>query len=183
MELEKRENMKKFNVLLVILMSMFIVGCSSTPKKETANVDINEIHEAVKAAYGDNYLATMPMEAETVEELMGVNQADTDELIAEMPLMSTHVDTYISVKAKEGKADAVEEALNAYRKFLVEVGFTYPMNIAKINASKVLRYDDYVFFVMLGAMNEDMDASEEDQVTFAQDQMKIAEDVIAGFFK
>lgn len=174
--------MKKFNLVLLVLVSLLIVGCSSTPKNETANVDIKEIHEAVKAAYGDNYLATMPMEAETVEELMGVMQKDTEALIAEMPLMSTHVDTYVSVKAKDGQADAVEAALNTYRNFLVEDGFAYPMNIAKINASKVIRYDDYVFFVMLGAINDDMDATEEEGVTFAQDQMKIAEDVIAGFF-
>ena len=35
--------------------------------------------------------------------------------VAEMPMISTFVETFIGAKAKEGKGDEVETALNAYR--------------------------------------------------------------------
>lgn len=39
--------------------------------------------------------------------------------VAEMPMISTFVETFIGVKAKEGKGDDVEKALTEYRERLV----------------------------------------------------------------
>lgn len=42
------------------------------------------------------------------------------------------------------------------------------MNVAKVQSAKVVRYDDYVFYVMLGGYNdENPDATEEENVKFA----------------
>lgn len=50
-------------------------------------------------------------------------------------MISTFVETFIGVQAKDGKGDDVEAALNAYRDRLVGDTMQYPMNIAKIQAS------------------------------------------------
>ena len=51
---------------------------------------------------------------------------------------------------------------------------TYPANIAKVNASQVLRNGDTVCFLLAGAVNEDMDASEEDAQKFAEAEVQRA---------
>ncbi len=175
--------MKKTRILFFIMLSLILVGCSSKPSTEGKTADINAIHTAVKDIYGDDYLASMPLEMENLVDMMGVSADDINKFVAEVPMMSTHVDTFVAIEAKEGKGDAVFGALNTYRTALIEDGLAYPMNLPKINASKVIQHGDYVFFVMLGAYNDDMDASEEDQIVFAQEEVKKAEDAIAGFFK
>ena len=59
----------------------------------------------------------------------------------------------------------------------------YPMNLPKINASQVVQNGDYVAFIMLGAINDDMDASEDDQAKFAEEQEKIGVDAFNKYFE
>ena len=59
---------------------------------------------------------------------------------------------------------------------------TYPMNVAKVQSGKVVRYGDYVFFVMLGDYDDRTDVTEEDNLKFAEEQTQIGLDVIASFF-
>ena len=79
----------------------------------------------------------------------------------------------------DGKADAVVSALNAYRDDLVNNSMQYPMNIPKVNASKVYQKGDYVFFIMLGAFApDDLMADDSAAVTFHEEQNQIAIDAI-----
>ena len=155
---------------------------SSSSEVIVADVSISEVHEAVKAAYGDNYVPSMPFEELQLKEIFGVNTDNVEEFILEGPMMSAHIDMFAAVKAKEGKGEEVESELNAYRDMLVSDTMQYPSNLAKIAASQVIRHGDYVFFVMLGAFNEDMEASEDEQAKFAQDQTQIGVDAINAFF-
>ena len=193
--------MKK--TLICTLAALFavatIAGCSSNTTSSSASstvsseapvssevaavdVSISEVHEAVKAAYGDNYVPSMPFEEPQLKELFGVNTDNVEEFILEGPMMSAHIDMFAAVKAKEGKGEEVESELNAYRDMLVSDTMQYPSNLAKIAASQVIRHGDYVFFVMLGAFNEDMEATEDEQAKFAQDQTQIGVDAINAFF-
>lgn len=193
--------MKK--TLICTLAALFavatIAGCSSNTTSSSASstvsseapvssevaavdVSISEVHEAVKAAYGDNYVPSMPFEELQLKELFGVNTDNVEEFILEGPMMSAHIDMFAAVKAKEGKGEEVESELNAYRDMLVSDTMQYPSNLAKIAASQVIRHGDYVFFVMLGAFNEDMEATEDEQAKFAQDQTQIGVDAINAFF-
>ncbi|MDD6316503.1 MAG: DUF4358 domain-containing protein, partial [Clostridia bacterium] len=88
----------------------------------------------------------------------------------------------IVIKAQEGKGESVEKTLSAARDQLVENGMWYPANLAKVNASQVLRQGDYVVFMMLGAVDPNMDASEEDAAKFAQEQMQIGVDAFNKLF-
>ena len=155
---------------------------SSSSEVIVADVSISEVHEAVKAAYGDNYVPSMPFEELQLKEIFGVNTDNVEEFILEGPMMSAHIDMFAAVKAKEGKGEEVESELNAYRDMLVSDTMQYPSNLAKIAASQVIRHGDYVFFVMLGAFNEDMEATEDEQAKFAQDQTQIGVDAINAFF-
>ena len=98
--------------------------------------------------------------------------------------ISTFVETFIGVKAKEGKGDDVEKALTEYRERLVGDTMQYPMNVSKIQASQVVRHGDYVFFVMLGGPDDAaMEQGDEAALKSAEENNKIAIDVIDGFFK
>lgn len=174
---------KRIIMLLAIsMLAVFAVGC--TPKKgEVKDVDIKEIHTAVKESLGEDYTADRDLEKEELEGIVKVKAEDMEEYIAQAPMISVGVDNFIAIKAKEGKADEIEAGLNNHRKYLVEDSMQYPMNIAKINASKVIRHGDYLFFVMLGKYDDRDNVTEEQALEFAQEETKKVEDIINGFFK
>ena len=93
-----------------------------------------------------------------------------------------HPDLFIGIEATEGNAEAVEAALQAYQEYLINDSMQYPMNLAKVSACQVLRYDNYVFLVMLGAINEDMDASDDEAAAFAQAEVQKAVDALDAVF-
>ena len=143
---------------------------------------LQEVYEAVKVAYGENYVPSMAMEEQQLSEVCGINMENVDSYIAEGPLMSAHVDTFIGLKAVEGKGADVEKNLTDYQASLQEDALQYPMNMAKVNSSQVVRHGDYVFFVMLGAFDERGETTEEQQLEFAQEQTKIGVDTINALF-
>ena len=144
---------------------------SSAQEEQVKQPELSEIAEAVKEKYGEDYLPSMPLEADMLKEIYGVNMDDVEEFVAEAPMMSAHVDTFIAMKAKEGKGEEIEAQLQKY-----------PMNVAKVQAGQVVRHGDYVFYVMLGKYDDRLDVSEEDSVKFAKEQVQIGLDTIASFF-
>lgn len=173
-------------ILLATSLTM-LTACGQTqpPKTETSSqtkaVDLAEVHAAVKKAYGDNYIPNMVYDEQLFSDLFGVDKTMYDSYIAEGPMMSTHVDTFIAVEAKEGQGEAVEKILKEYHDKLVGDSMQYPMNLAKVQSSQVIRHGDYVFFVMLGAI-DDTSESEEAALKAAEGETKIGVDVINGFF-
>lgn len=156
---------------------------SQTPSSDNAAassiVALSTILDAVKSAYGENYLPSMDLTAEDLKTRFGLNSEDYTEAIGQVAMMSTQVDTFVAVHAKEGKAESIVSALNAYRDDLVNNSLQYPMNIPKVNASKVYQKGDYVFFIMLGAFApDDLLADEPAAVTFHEEQNQIAIDAI-----
>lgn len=57
----------------------------------------------------------------------------------------------------------------------------YPMNLPKIEASEVLVYGDYVFYVMLGMADQDIEGEAELLAAF-QEQNQIAKSVLDAYF-
>ena len=180
--------MKKIMGLLVAIsmLLVFVVGC--TPPKDSDGdkdivIDLEEIHAAVQESLGEDYSPNMEISVEELETITGVKVSDMESYIAEALMISVNIDTFIAIKAKEGKAEPIEEGLEAYRKDLIENSLQYPMNIAKVNAAKVVRNGDYIFFLMLGKYDDREDATEEERLEFAQDEVKKIEDIINKFFK
>lgn len=154
--------------------------------EDTAAVEVTgqlaEAYDAVREVYGENYLPNTQIPADLLQQVYGVNPDDMVQFVAEQPMIGMHPDLFIGIEAKDGSAEAVEAALTAYQEQLLADTMQYPMNLAKISSCQVLRYDNYVFFVLLGAINEDMDASEEDAAAFAQAEVQKAVDALDTVF-
>lgn len=144
----------------------------------TTDVILSKIREA----YGDDYLPNELIPGEMIESIFGLTEDMYSAVTAEMPMISTYPDTVIVVEAKEGKVDDVEAALNAYRDYQVNEALQYPMNVAKVNASKVVKNGNFVAFIMAGAIDDREDVSDEDMASFAQEQTQIGVDAFNSCF-
>lgn len=116
-----------------------------------SEVSMQDLRDAVIEVIGENYWPDTMLEEEMFANIYGVTSDMYEEYLAETPMIGTNVDTLIIVKAKEGQVGAVEDALNAYRDNLVNDTMQYPMNVGKIQASRIETFDNYVCFVQLGA--------------------------------
>lgn len=178
--------MKKFIVLLLAaVMTFSVVACSKDTYEEKADIpfageddaesgDIAQIDDtvtnygvgvsladvktAVADALGEDYWPDTDISADMLKDIYGISDDMYEEYYAQMPMISTNVDTIIIVKAKEDKISAVEDALNAYREVMINDTMQYPMNVGKIQASRIETFGQYVCFVQLGA--DTMEASE-----------------------
>ena len=114
------------------------------------------LKQSVVDELGDNYWPSMMITPDLLEGIYGVTSDMYYDYMAEMPMISTNVDTLIVIWAKEGKVQEVEDALNAYRDVLVNDTMQYPMNLGKIQASMVETVGDFVCFIQLGADTMDL---------------------------
>ena len=175
--------MKKLLALLSVgVLALGIVGCGEEEGEAGGgNADKNggEVYRVVEMAVikdaiveelGDDYWPNMPLDSEMLEGFIGVTSDMYEDFLAEIPMISTNVDTLIVVRAKEDQADAVEKIMNDYRDANVSNTMQYPQNLGKIQASKVARFGDYVIFVQLGADVMDfLDQGEEAVIVHCQE--------------
>lgn len=196
--------MKKIVVTLlsVVLIAGVLTACSKADtnnpasdknpsSNETGNGDqtnnskvtVDEILTSIKAAYGEDYRPNMEIDAEMLKTEFGLTSDMYKEVKAEQPMIGTHADRVVIVKAAEGKAEKVEAALNTAKENKINDTLQYPMNIAKINATKVVRNGDFVAFLLVGAINESMDANEEEAKKFAEKEVEKGVKAFNDLFK
>lgn len=175
----------KNKVLIILMAVMFMFVLSACGKKESSkDVPMADIHNAVKTAYGESYIPSMEYDETAVKDIFGIDKDMYDEIIAEGPMMSVHVDTFIAVKAKKDRADEVEELLKNYKKNNMEQAMQYPMNIGKISGASIHRVGNYVFFLQLGEISmEAEEQGEEAVIKAAEDQNQIGIDAINKLFE
>lgn len=156
---------KLLTTMMVIGMTFAAVGCGSKAEApaETAveteaavpaykeDVAVADLQTAVAEELGENYWPNMEVPAEMLGDMYNLTEDLYEEVIAQMPAISVNVDTLIIVKAAEGKEQAVEEALLAWKKYNVEEALQYPMNMGKVQAATVQTYGRYVCLAQLGA--------------------------------
>lgn len=136
---------------------------------------IDEIAAAVREAYGEQYIPSVQYDEVSMQEYFGIDSGLYDAYVAEGPMITVHIDTFVAVHATEGNVQAVEDALNGYKDSQINDAFQYPSNMYKIQASKVLTVDDYVFFITLGSI-DNSDFTEDSQyieVYAAQNQLAV----------
>ncbi len=138
----------------------------SNPEAETNDISTADIAAAIKEMLGEQYRPSMPLDNEFLEMTYGVKPEWIDNFFAEIPMISFHIDTFIAIKAAEGQADNVETALNDYLKYTLENSLQYPSNVPKLNASRVYRLGDYVFYILLGAVPDEFMDNEEGAFDF-----------------
>lgn len=177
--------MKRFLILMLvgIMLTGVLAGCAGK-QSVRKDVDLSEVLNAVKAELGEDYYPNRDMELSEVKDFTGLSDDQIEEFIAQVPMISVGVDTFIAIKATEGNGDAVYKGLEKYRTYLVEESLQYPMNLPKVNAAKVVQYGDYSFFIMLGRYNDEIEDAESDEAReFAESEVARIEKVIGEFFK
>ncbi len=167
---------------LVFLAAITMVGCSKEPEFNDEG-KLTAAHTEIKTALGEGYLPNAPLETLQLEEMFGINPDHVENFIAEMPMIGMHPDVFIGIEATDGNVDAVESALLAHRDYIINESLQYPMNQAKVNATQVLKIRNHVFFVLLGAPLDDLDATEDDATAHAEAEVQKAVDAITATFE
>ena len=138
-----------------------------------------EMIDAVRNHFGDNYYPTAPIGELQLNEMYGIESAWMIDFYAEGPMWTMAVDEMIGISVKEGHLDDVINALNDYRDYLINDSFQYPMNMPKVEASKIHVVGNYVFFILLSAAFDGEDA---DAKAFYQSINQTAIDLINATF-
>lgn len=169
-------------ILSIFMVTTVFAGC--TGKTGSKDVSVDVIYENIKNTYGDNYIPNSDIPSELLESVYGLSPSMYTELWAQMPMMSTQADTVIVVKAESGKGSTVEKALTDARDRIIADSIQYPMNIAKVNATKVVRNGDYVAFLMVGAIDDSMaDPMSEEAKAFAEAEVQKGVDAFNKSFE
>lgn len=156
-----------------------ISGSDSNDKNSTLSA--KGLRDAVAKAYGENYLPDQAMDAEMIESEFGLTKDMYDEVVAEAPLIGFHPDRLVIVKPKKGKEANVKRALEDALLVMKEQQMQYPVNVAKVNAGKVLEKDGYYCFMILG-QTDDTSENDNDAAKFAEKQIDIGVKAFDNYF-
>lgn len=188
---------RKLSILLLILTLMQILSaCSENPDITsrgltmtestidplTVDVSVEDMIQAVREAYGDEYLPNTEIPQAVLETVYSLDMTAIEEMVGEMPLISEHPDQVIIIKAVDGRADEVEAKLMATRGYIMDGTLEYPSNMAKAKATKVVRHGNYVAFFLIGSINNDMGATEEERMDYAEAEVEKAVAAFDSFF-
>lgn len=112
---------------------------------------VKKLRNAIAAKYGDQFIVDVALTKTEIKEKYGISSSWYTSISAEIPMIGTNVDTLIIAKAKNKTAKTkIKNKLTKYRQGLINDTRQYPMNVLKIQASKVYVKEDFVFFIMLG---------------------------------
>lgn len=134
---------------------------STEPAQESS---LMYLRDAAAEALGEDYWPDSVMEPEYVQDLYGLKPDMYEDIFVETPMIGTNVDTLIIVQAKKDRVEDVEKALNTYREGEINNTMQYPMNIGKVQASRIETIDNYVLFIQLGGSSVDAEEEGEEKV-------------------
>lgn len=135
-----------------------VVAEAAKKKTKKKAPTVNKLYKAIVGKFGENYLANLKLSKDDIKQRYGISSSWYTDIIAEIPMMSAHVDTLIIAKAKNKTAKKkIKKQLTNYRQELIKDTCQYPMNLLKIQASKVYVKDNYVFFIMLGQVDSKLE--------------------------
>lgn len=154
-----------------------------TDSPNDSDITVDNIMDTIKVAYGENYLPNMEITSEFLEGEFGLTSDMYTDVKAEQPMIGVHADRVVVVKAVKGRGDDVETALIAAKENKINDTFQYPMNLPKINASKVVRNGDFVCFLLLGAINDSENLTDEESMQFAEDEVAKGVNAFNELFK
>lgn len=144
-------------------------GGASGGYEEGWSQEMEDLKAAVVEALDGDYWPNTAMLPDMLEMTFGLTADMYEDYMAESPMISANVDTLLIVRAKDDKVEAVREALDAYRETQISNTMQYPMNVGKVQASRVETMGSYVVFVQLGGDTEQA-AEEGDEAVVAMCQ-------------
>lgn len=176
----KKSVLKSMSLLIAI--GILSVGIWHKLEKDSSSL-LYQAHDAVKEEYGILYIPNKEINTDTLTNVYGLHMDDVDDYIAESAMMSTHVDVFIGVKAKKGKSEIIANRLEAHRQALCFEYRNDSAKLAKVKASKVTKFGDFVFLMILG-QNSDVVMSDATQfVKAAETEYRRGEVVLGNIFK
>ena len=136
------------------------VTVEASTQKGKKTPSIQKVYNAVKKAYGDDYIPSEKVSKKELKERYGISSKWYSAAIAEVPMISANAKNAASKKK-------IRSALKKYREELIQDTCQYPMNQLKIQASKVYVKGNYVCFIMLGTISNKQEEQSEDKVIAA----------------
>lgn len=149
-------------------------GVSAETVQAAAAPSASKLASAVKKAYGENYWPNYKLDKNEIKEKYGVDSSLYASAYAEVPMISAHVDELVIFKAKNSASKKkILSAVKNYQKDLKEDTMQYPMNLLKIQGSRVYTNGKYVCFFMLGgSLSKDVEENgTEEEMIKAYQQM------------
>ena len=169
-------------ILAACLVAAMLVGCSNTNNNKSSNelkegATLSDIVEKIQSDIG----ITMASEIDDtlLKDIYGINKEDVEEYAGKMSMVMTSSDTFLIVKAKEGRVETIKSALEARRETIIESQYL-PAEIEKANAGKVYTKGNYVALIVIG--NTMVEEGEDFDSAKAQEEMAKAEDIVNSFF-
>ena len=114
---------------------------------------LGAFREALRGVYGEKYYPDTELSETEIREELGFDDSLYEEVYAERSAQNAHPDMFVAVKVKDGKTEEVKQKLTAYKQRLLEDN-SFEANTEKINAAEVYAEGDYVFFVLLGDIED-----------------------------
>ena len=138
----------------------------ASKKKKTPN--LNKVYNAVKDAYGKEYIPNSKLSKDEVNARYGLKKEWYSGVVAELPMISVNADELVIVKAKDADSKKkIKNALKQYQKNLMENMHQYPANQLKVQASKVYVKGNYVCFFVLGDIDSKTEQKSDEKVIAA----------------
>lgn len=161
------------------------------PTQPEAGVDhaqmVQNIYQAVVETYGQMYLPDMRADEFILKDTLKLDASWYDAAIVEIPMMSNKVDMFAIFHATEGNLENIKNAMDAYKNYLVNDSFQYPMNMPKVQSAVVEVLDDeyVVFSILSGLAYVDMEETDEAVLISAYEEssrvaVEVAAMVISG---
>lgn len=134
-----------------------------TPAKKKVP-SVKKLRDAIAAKYGESYVANVALTKEEIKAKYGILPSWYTSISAEVPMIGTHVDNLVIVKAKNKTTKKkIKNALTKHRQSLINDTMQYPINVLKIQASRVYVKGDFVFFILLGFIDNKTEETDDDE--------------------
>ena len=169
----------KNKIILILSLLLVMTGCIQSSKNVFNQEQFDQLVEAVKVEYGEDYYPSFVYEDDYIENVLLINPEHLNAYYAEGPLFTMGVDLFILVHVKNEYFEQVYAAMQEYHRFLKEDSFQYPMNSYKVSASKLITKGNYIALVLLAPYMEiDEDTEESDIITFYDREVNRGVDVL-----
>ena len=144
---------KLLALALAALLALTLLASCGEKEPVAADVPLADLHNAIKNAYGEEYMANMPIDAEYLETLVGIKPEWCEEFVAEPPMIGFNPDILMIIKPTEGNEENVMNAFNAYYDYCTNND--YPANAEKVQATEIFSEGGYCFYFTLGWIPDD----------------------------
>lgn len=164
--------MKRILSLVLAAAFMLSVAACGTQKDASGTIkddqSIQDVLDAVDAKFkekhGGDYGAVamkMPIDDQYLSDFVDLDTTAYDEYAGAVSMSMTNSDALFAVKAKEGKADVVQQALEKRLSDLIAQYEFYPVNGSydRAKAGEVYIKGNYVFLIVVGVLPAQSDGT------------------------